>query len=825
MIRTVILLLALQTAAFSQTPAHASLDAITLPTYQEGLPDFNPPFDQFQPISGLPYVYPYTMRTNFTARKSNQSWRALILENEYLNCTILPDLGGHIYGCLDKITGRDMFYANSAIKKQWVGLRGSWVATGLELNFPNGHSWVSVSPVDFSFSNNPDGSASVWVGNVDRVTGMQWRCEFVLRPGAGVLEQHVTIENRSNVRRRYYFFSNAGVRLLSTADQFILPTNVVSVHGTGFVDTWPIGKSGKDWSVVGSYTEGVGYFAVGSREDYMGVYQKTTKTGLIHVASAADVPGKKTWTWGPDTWSNVNLADDNSTYVEIQGGATESQEIYYYLEPLQVRTFQEYWIPIRFVGGVSKANTSAILNLARTAAGILAEIAVTRPLADATLQLWQNGQKLNELPGSLTPRQMATLFSLTVSPSPVTFRLVDGSGEVLLEKTEGQIDAALPSDFTLGRKLDPSWLSNPVTDNDYAARADYNERQARFDNAKDDYSAGLKLFPASQVLLNGLGRLWSVLGNPDIAASYFKAPPPNAEIQYYAALAKEDAAALAALQTDPVYGMAASIRLAQLTAAGGDTEGALTALRAAQAHSASTRGGATEIALLRALQRWDETAERTAYWSAIDPTDILFRYERFRLGQDDGGLWAHLAADPERILNLAEHLMGLSQFAEALDVLNSGNEEPDTTEVEPGIPRAAAHPLVWYYRGHCKQKTGQSGAADYAAGAALPVKYIFPNRPATLDVLNAAVKSAPNDANALWLRGCALLSMRRTDDAIADWARVRTLQPATPSLHRTLGRTWLDVKGDKAAARPILQEGLKYEPDNADLLNAIQRAK
>jgi len=167
--RFVLLFFAVLAVVYAQTAAHATLDAIILPTYQEGLPDFNPPFDQFQTVSSVPYVYPYTMRTNFTTKKTNESWRALKLENEYLRCTILPDLGGHVYGCLDKIMGRDMFYANGSIKKQWIGLRGSWVALGLESNFPNGHSWVSVSPVDYSYKDNADGSASVFVANVDQV--------------------------------------------------------------------------------------------------------------------------------------------------------------------------------------------------------------------------------------------------------------------------------------------------------------------------------------------------------------------------------------------------------------------------------------------------------------------------------------------------------------------------------------------------------------------------------------------------------------------------------------------------------------------------------
>jgi hypothetical protein len=94
--------------------ARASIGSITLPTYDEGPPDPNPPFDVYASEN---FNYPYTMRTNLTGTKSDHTWRAIILENEYLKCTILPDLGGHIYTCLDKISGQPMFYQNPSIKK------------------------------------------------------------------------------------------------------------------------------------------------------------------------------------------------------------------------------------------------------------------------------------------------------------------------------------------------------------------------------------------------------------------------------------------------------------------------------------------------------------------------------------------------------------------------------------------------------------------------------------------------------------------------------------------------------------------------------------
>ena len=53
---------------------------------------------------------------NLTDRRVDKVWRALWLENEYLKCLVLPDLGGHLYGCTDKRNGQQLFYANPSIK-------------------------------------------------------------------------------------------------------------------------------------------------------------------------------------------------------------------------------------------------------------------------------------------------------------------------------------------------------------------------------------------------------------------------------------------------------------------------------------------------------------------------------------------------------------------------------------------------------------------------------------------------------------------------------------------------------------------------------------
>lgn len=137
----------------SQAEVRVWEGTLTLPTYEEGLPDSSPPFDEFATTK---FFYPYTVRKNLTNHRADHGWQAVYLENEYLKCSVLPDLGGRIYTCTDKISGRPLFYANPSVKKADVSMRGSWVAMGLEFNFPVSHNWVTVSPVDYSYSTKND---------------------------------------------------------------------------------------------------------------------------------------------------------------------------------------------------------------------------------------------------------------------------------------------------------------------------------------------------------------------------------------------------------------------------------------------------------------------------------------------------------------------------------------------------------------------------------------------------------------------------------------------------------------------------------------------
>src|SRR5689334_2416345 len=381
---------------------------LTLPTYEEGLPDPNPPFDQFTTNR---FNYPYTLRNNLTSRRVDKDWRAIYLENEYLKCSILPDIGGHLYTCLDKISGKPMFYANPSIKKAAIAYRGAWAAFGIEFNFPVSHNWMTMSPISFSFGQHADGSASATVGNIDRVYGMEWSVELVLRPKSTVLEEKVTLSNRSDARHRFYWWNNAGIEAWDDS-RIVYPMRFAATHGFTEVHTWPVDEDGVDYSILKNHTKGpVSMFVHGSREGFMGVWNPHTNTGTVHYAEYETLPAKKIWSWGADAdgldWRKA-LSDDNSAYLEVQAGLFRNQETYAFLEPRQVIEFSEYWMPVRDIGGISRANLAGVASLTRRSGNLVAGFNANQPVSKATVSISKNGESVFTEKVDLTPARTWT---------------------------------------------------------------------------------------------------------------------------------------------------------------------------------------------------------------------------------------------------------------------------------------------------------------------------------------------------------------------------------------------------------------------------------
>ena len=817
-------------------------NTLLLPTYAEGLPDPNPPFDLFAPAR---FNYPYTLRTNLTAKRSLHSWRALNLENEYLKCTVLPDLGGHLYSCTDKLNDAQVFYANPSIKFAQIAYRGAWTALGVEFNFPVSHNWMTASPVDFAMTRYNDGSASVWVGNIDRVYGMQWLVELTLRPGRAVLEQRTTLYNRADTRQRFYWWTNAGVEVWDDS-RIIYPMEFTASHGFADIDTWPVDRAGVDLSIVGNHTFGpVSRFSYGSREPYMAVYHPRTKAGVVHYSSPWNLPAKKIWSWGSNAdgldWRRA-LSDNDSAYVEIQAGIFRDQETYGFLEPQESIKFTEFWVPIRDIGGLSRANPDAAVNMVRrqAAGGESLDLAlnVTRALAGATLTIADGARVVSSEKVSLSPEQTLTrLYPGVPDGRPCTFTLRDQGGTIVLEHTENTYDFAPRSEVRTGPR--PAYAYPPPaqrSSDDFLALGTQQELDGRKLTSLATYREGLQRFPDSIELNRAAGRLEVGLKQYEQSVAHLSKTldrvSNDREADYYLGVALDTQGqgrrARLALEAGQSYGTfrpASLFALAEVTSRAGNRAGGLLFLERAISESAfPLRMGNVEVALLRSLGRTDEAKRQCAKWQALDPTSSFQRYEATRLGITDEGLWEHLAGDPERILEIAADYIRFGLYEDAIDLL--GHAYPTTEKVvsEPGTPRPGTYPLIAYYRGYCRDALGQPGKPDFDAASKMPTTYVFPNRADSLPVLRRAIAVNPDDATAHFLLGSLLLSGGMADQAMREWEITRRLNPKIPVLHRNMGYTLLATGASPDKAVEIFLEGAKYDSGNVGVFVGLERA-
>jgi len=814
---------------------------LDLPTYEEDAPDVNPPFDLFETRR---HNYPYTLRENLTNRRTTARWRTLEIENEFLHCTVLPDLGGHLYGCVDKANGAQMFYANTAIKKARVAYRGAWTALGVEFNFPVSHNWATVSPVDHAIVRGPDGSASLWVANVDRVYGMQWRVSLTLRPGSSALEQDVTLYNPSDVRHRFYWWNNAGVQVWDDS-RIEYPMRFTASHGFQEIDTWAVNQAGVDLSVVGNHTFGpVSQFSYGSRESFMGVYHPRTQAGVVHYSSPEDAPTKKIWSWGRDAdgldWRKA-LSDDESAYVEVQAGLFRNQETYAFLEPQEVIRFKEFWMPVRRTGGITRANPDAVLHMARPATdptGLTVDLNVSRSVRTGVLRVLDGTRVVREEPFHLTPaEELHRVFADLPAAPRYTLEVRDDAGRALLTHTEDGFDMLPASEVKVGPT---PRLSSPAaeqrTDGDFAEIGQDQELNGKRLLAWTTYEEGLKRFPESLPLLRSAGRLAVDLERYAEAADLLQRAAARATtdagIRYHLGLARaalgDDAHARTeweAARPFRAFAAAAPLKLAQPEARVGNGPLALQRVREAlTGDREAVRLGAIEGALLRHAGRNREALRQLAHWRALDPSASILRYEAVRLGSPDDALWEHLGADPERVLNVAVEYMGLGLWEDALDLLGRRYPVVGGLRTEPGAVPPQDDPEVAYYRGYAREKSGGSGASDYEAASKMSTRYVFPSRAESLLVFRRALASNPGDATAHFLLGSLMLASGRAADAVGEWQEARRLDPRIPVLHRNLGRTLLLVNGDAEAALAVFMEGVDADAANVDLYLGADQA-
>ena len=353
-------------------------EKVIILTYETGKPDKNPLFLEkrvYQGSSGK--VYPHSVIDKISDTKTNKEYKAVFLENDYLKIMILPELGGRVQRAYDKTKNYDFVYYNHVIKPALVGLAGPWISGGIEFNWPQHHRPSTFDEVNYTYRENPDGSATIVVSEIENMFHTKGETEFTLYPDKAYLELKNHLFNRTNTKQTFLWWANPAVAVNDNY-RSIFPPDVTAVmdHGKRDVSTFPIAtgtyykvdySKGVDISKYKNLPVPTSYMAAKSDYDFVGGYDDGIGAGILHIADHHISPGKKQWTWGCGDFGKAwdrNLTDDDGPYFELMTGCfTDNQPDFSYIAPMESRDFIQYFMPYHDLGTVHNANKDVALHL------------------------------------------------------------------------------------------------------------------------------------------------------------------------------------------------------------------------------------------------------------------------------------------------------------------------------------------------------------------------------------------------------------------------------------------------------------------------------
>ena len=809
---------------------------LVIPTYELNPPNPYPALLDWQRRKWRP-VYPYPFLDSLGTEKTNKSWRAVYLENEYLKVTVLPELGGHVYQIFDKTLNRDIIYSNPVMKYAMVALRGAWVSGGIEWNFPDGHTLTTVAPIDYVMRTEADGSAAVAIGDTERVQCMQWQVILRLRPGTRVLESEVTLNNRREVPGRYWYWSTAGAP--AAADlRFNYPMREAYPHAFWPVFKFPIEK-GVDIGRFSEVPNFLSLFARDSKRDYFGIYYEKSDWGVVHVADHRELPGKKTWTWGTDDNGDVwidKLTDGGGQYVEFQGGRFETQMEHQFIAPHRVEHFFEYWFGVNRMGGAwTEATRDAAVRVDLQGSRAAVSIAPNHRFIQAELSLVNGGKQVHTEHIDLDPTKVfTTTFDVSAPRQPIELTLKSKDGRVLLRyRTDSPVDNN--PDFKAATRPIPDPPNPTSAEQSYVAGLAF-DKKSKEREARDAYTEALKRDPGFAPAHIALGLSFYRSGEYEAAAKHLDAAlvrnKDAGDAHYYLALVQRALGQTSEAEDHLLWLVRSGYReslaryvLGEIAFANGDTKTALEQLQQAVMLDPRDLKARTVLAaaerldgnVTAALTTINEVAnELPIDYFAINEQILINRAARNTENEKAATdqLRQLLSREPDAVLELAFNYMAIGQQQEAITILEDAIKRGPTGIL--AVDKNRIHPMLYYTLGYLYQKAGQRERArtQFALGMKGDPAFVFPHRVEEIDVLRTAVAVNANDGRAAYYLGNVLAGLNRDKEALAAWRDAVKLDPTNTIAQRNYARALWLVSQNREEAAAQYQRAINVTPND-----------
>ncbi len=833
--------------------ARAWEETVIIPTYPVPAPDLNPLFLEkrvYQGSSGKVYPNPFTDRVSND--KTDKSYHAIFVENDYIRLMILPEIGGRIHIGQDKTNGYDFFYRQNVIKPALVGLLGPWISGGVEFNWPQHHRPSSFMPVQYTIENSADGSVTVWLSEHDPMQRTKGMVGICLHPGSAYIEAKVQIYNRTPFVQTFLWWANVGIRVHDDYQAFFPPdVTYVADHAKRAMSSFPIARNfyygvdyreGVDLSWYKNIPVPTSYMVTESKYDFFGGYDYAKKSGFVHFANHYIAPGKKLWTWGNADFGHAwdrNLTDSDGPYIELMSGVfTDNQPDFSWIHPYETRSWSQFWYPIQEIGLVKNANRQVAVSLEQSDSNVKLGICVTEKFADASIELSSNGnvvfaERLNLVPGEPFvhdhPPQGNDDLLLHVLTS-------DGNELIRYSPEKTTELACLPDPATeppAPREIDSidELYVTGLHLEQYRHATRYPEayweealRRDPLDSRCNTQLGLLRLrrgqfIEGERHLRHAVERLTRRNSNPDNGCAHYYL---GITLEYQGRL-DEAYTAYYKAAWNYAWQSAAYFRLAVIDCTRGNWQAAIEHSEQSLTSSArNLKSRNLKAAVLRKLGRKEEAEACARTTVALDPLDFWSRNElmllasteeRARMEQE---FLALTQRDPQLHMDIAFDYAGAGLLAEASNVLQILLAGADS-----------AHPMVLYALGSFAEKMGdRQRAAEYRNSAAkASPDYCFPARLEEMVLLNAAITANAGDSKAHYYLGNLLYDKKRYEDAIRCWEATVKLDDAFSIPWRNLGIAYFNVRKDEKLALDAYSRAFAANPADARLLFELDQLR
>ena len=716
--------------------AHISEENIALNTYA---------FSDPNPIATPSKVYPYFRFDGYTDHPVRKDWKMVVLENDYIKVFIAPEIGGKIWGAIEKSTGKEFVYFNHVVKFRDVAIRGAWTSGGIEINFGTfGHAPSCSTPVDYMLKENEDGSVSCILGDTDLSLNTPWRVEVNLPKDKAYFTTRCLWYNQSSLEEPYYHWMNGGFKAGGNLE-FIYPGTHHIGH-SGETGLWPLDEEEREIKFYekndfGPYKS---YHVLGSYTDYFGGYWHDDALGMIHWSPYEAKPGKKIWIWGLSRqgmiWENL-LTDQDGQYVELQSGrlfnqaaagSTFSPFKHRGFAPYTTDTWTEHWYPVLNTEGIAYANEWGALNTIQRNGYLIFKFSPVQPVQDsftvhvAGKEVYQKNIQLQPLETFSDSISLDTGQNLAIQIGNKIKWSHNLSEETIVNRplqSPENFDWTSAYGFYLKGK---EWIRQREYANAWESLAKCLEKNPHYLPALGEMAhlayRMMEYDQAQTYALQGLA-----IDTYDPLSNYILGLVRVQEDQYFPA---KEAFSLAAASTE--YRVAAYTQLARLTLQEKNYEEARHYAEKSLDYNRHNLEAYQIIAF--SYRKTDDTEEAIHTLDKlleIDPLNHPARFEQWRLNPnqfpaDDFKKYIRNEFPHETYLRMAQWYAAIGHEAEAIALLGMAPQQP----------------IISYWLAYLYHQTHQPTQAAQALTQALEQSpyLVFPHRTETLEVLDWALE-------------------------------------------------------------------------------------